>query len=463
MQKGGKKRKHLGALIATAILILIFIFSAIFLKSVLFGMMFAGIVYPMQKWYANKFLANRYICGIVRFLCLFKLPFIKLRFFVLSLFNNKEVIEQEIDYNLLKVKRAFWLTLFTIFVIAFTAFSAISWGSAKYVIQGVNNVKKQADEIVDKNIKKKESAFFSFISKNEEKKETSQTVDNETYFDVLFSSINKKLESFKPTLLNIPGFEYAKENLAKYLKDSENINNLLMNVLDKSGGVFKFTMGAIGNLAGFILNLLLTLFFFTFFLEKMGMSDIKTAKGQSSGDYFVDALFHTDWLPKMTEETIGETKDIINEIISKLKAWVRGYFLIIIIETTVYIVLFSIMGVPYAVALGCIAGLTILLPFIGPLISCILTMMVCFALGGDDINLIFIVLIGIVYLLMNGIIEQLILYPSIVGEALGLTTLETIIVVLLGGLFAGIPGMIFAVPVTSIAKSLIPKIYSSAK
>ena len=34
------------------------------------------------------------------------------------------------------------------------------------------------------------------------------------------------------------------------------------------------------------------------------------------------------------------------------------------------------------------------------------------------------------YFIMNGVIEQLFLYPAWVGEALGLNTLETIIIVL---------------------------------
>ena len=36
-----------------------------------------------------------------------------------------------------------------------------------------------------------------------------------------------------------------------------------------------------------------------------------------------------------------------------------------------------------------------------------------------------------------------------------------VIVVLLGGLFAGIAGMIFAVPVASVLKFLIPRLYQS--
>ena len=58
-----------------------------------------------------------------------------------------------------------------------------------------------------------------------------------------------------------------------------------------------------------------------------------------------------------------------------------------------------------------------------------------------------------------GKIEQFILYPMVIGESLGLTTLETIIVVLLGAIFAGIAGMILALPAASIIKYLVPQIY----
>ena len=63
------------------------------------------------------------------------------------------------------------------------------------------------------------------------------------------------------------------------------------------------------------------------------------------------------------------------------------------------------------------------------------------------------------YLLYNGVIEQFILYPMVIGESLGLTTLETIIVVLLGAIFAGIAGMILALPAASVIKYLVPQIY----
>ena len=61
-------------------------------------------------------------------------------------------------------------------------------------------------------------------------------------------------------------------------------------------------------------------------------------------------------------------------------------------------------------------------------------------------------------MIYNGIIEQFILYPAVIGDSLGLTTLETIVVVLLGALFAGIPGMLLALPTASVLKYLISQI-----
>jgi predicted PurR-regulated permease PerM len=130
---------------------------------------------------------------------------------------------------------------------------------------------------------------------------------------------------------------------------------------------------------------------------------------------------------------------------------------IIIIEALIYIIVFRILGVPYFFVLGFLAGLTILLPFIGPIVSALLTVTVYYAVGDPTVAVV--LMIALSYFIMNGIIEQLFLYPALVGEALGLSVLETIIVVLVGGLVAGLAGVVFAVPAASVLKFLIPKLY----
>ena len=153
----------------------------------------------------------------------------------------------------------------------------------------------------------------------------------------------------------------------------------------------------------------------------------------------MQSLFETSWLPPTSEETLRSAAEVINEVFFKLKTWVRGYLWIIIIETAIYITVFLLLGVPYAVPLGMVAGLTVLLPFLGPLVSVVLTIGVCVVTGHADLTLLG--LVGATYVTMNMIVEQLFLYPAFVGEALGLNILETLIVVLLGGLFAGLAGM----------------------
>ena len=69
--------------------------------------------------------------------------------------------------------------------------------------------------------------------------------------------------------------------------------------------------------------------------------------------------------------------------------------------------------------------------------------------------------IALAFLLINGILEQLLLYPKLVGEAIGLTLVETIIVVLLGAVIAGVSGMILAVPAAALLKLLVPLFYAA--
>ncbi len=213
-------------------------------------------------------------------------------------------------------------------------------------------------------------------------------------------------------------------------------------------------------LSALLFDALLALFFFFYFLQKMAVFETREAEGgaSSTGAWLVKGIFESPWMPKTAADAQREAAEVIDKICGMLKTWVRGYLSIILIESCLYVTAFLLFGVPYAVPLGLLAGSTILLPFIGPVASVALTLCVCIV-GGPQASLFTIVGVLASYLLVNVAIEQIFLYPRLVGEALGLTTLETVIVVLLGGLFAGIPGMIFAVPAAAVLKYMIPTIY----
>ena len=175
-------------------------------------------------------------------------------------------------------------------------------------------------------------------------------------------------------------------------------------------------------------------------------------------EYLVRTVFNGKWLPRSSGETLEEAQRIIDGTFNRLKIWIRGYLTLVCVDASVYTTLFYFLKVPYFPLLGILAGCGIMLPYIGPILSCGTTILVTLAVGGCTGTQ----LVGIIicYLVYNGIVEQFILYPAVIGESLGLTTLETIIVVLLGAIFAGIPGMILALPAASVVKYLVPRIYN---
>lgn len=269
------------------------------------------------------------------------------------------------------------------------------------------------------------------------------------------------LEKLRERFENLPLVKWGLDRISRILHDESAQRELASYLLQRTGGLFSFTAGVIGTIGVILGDLLLTIFFFLLFLTKLaefcGPGDGSNRKRQS--EYLVRTVFNGSWLPGASQETMTEAQRIIGEVISKLRVWVRGYLTLMAVDATVYTTCFFFLGVPYFPVLGLLAGCGILLPYIGPILSATVTILVTLAVGGSSVSGVQLAGIIAAYLIYNGVIEQFILYPAVIGESLGLSTLETIIVVLLGAIFAGIPGMILALPAASVIKYLVPQIY----
>ena len=420
-------------LVASVVVIGLFILAATFLKSVLFGLILAYFFLPLQTRYTDSFLNNGLVARLFGLAnTIFVKPFGWIIRTVRGVFRRNpepepkpETEEERTEAAISKACNATVLTV---------AFSMLAVGLGMVAL---------AFTVSPKEIKTDDALaqLAGIVGKagklpvvGDEAKELSEKL---------------KDPKFLPQL---------KEQLMARASADEETKRSLMGGATKALGAIVGLLGTLGNL---LLSTLMSLFFFSFFLGKMATFHHRHGGDVKEGDYLVQSLFETSWLPTTSEETLKSAADVINEVFFKLKTWVRGYLWIIIIETLIYITAFLLLGVPYAIPLGMIAGMTVLLPFLGPLISLALTVGVCLVSGHADVTLC-LTLVG-VYFVMNSIIEQLFLYPAFVGEALGLNILETLIVVLLGGLFAGLAGMIFAVPVASVLKFLIPRLYQSMR
>ena len=211
----------------------------------------------------------------------------------------------------------------------------------------------------------------------------------------------------------------------------------------------------------FAFDLVMFLFFYYYFLLKMAVFAAgRTDPGQNLGEWTVSSIYQSGWLPDASENEQRGAARIIDHIYAMFRAWLVGYFWIIVLETILYALIFVPFNVPFWPVLALIAGSTILLPFLGPVLAALLSVVVTILFAQEGIVMP-IIGIALAYLLIHVILEQLLLYPVLVGEAIGLTLVETIIVVLLGAVVAGVSGMILAVPAAALLKLLVPLFYAA--
>jgi len=278
-----------------------------------------------------------------------------------------------------------------------------------------------------------------------------------------FRRVGHGLDSLKLRFQRLPAVSWGIGEISKVLRAPDAQEKFFSALLERSGGIVQFSLRLLSKVAAILLDILLTAFFFSLFIRTVALNTDERGSGQSIGTYCVRTVFNGNWLPSASDDAMAEAEHIVNAVVFKLKTWLKGFIILITIDTVVYSCCFYLLGVPYAFVLGFIAGCGILLPYIGPIASALLTILVTLALGGDAVSGWQIAGIMAVYLVENGVVEQFFLYPAVIGSALGLTTLETIIVVLLGGIFAGITGMIFALPAASVIKYLVPQIYRTVR
>jgi len=135
---------------------------------------------------------------------------------------------------------------------------------------------------------------------------------------------------------------------------------------------------------------------------------------------------------------------IEKKIEKRLGQWLVGQlFLMAIIGASTYIGLL-LLGVRYALPLGIIAGVLEAIPTIGPTIAAIPAFLVGFSQAP---------LLGFFTVLLSIIIQQFenhIIVPMVMRKVIGLHPVLTLIALIVGGRYAGVLGMLFAIPLTLV-------------
>jgi predicted PurR-regulated permease PerM len=156
--------------------------------------------------------------------------------------------------------------------------------------------------------------------------------------------------------------------------------------------------------------------------------------------------------PKYREELLN-LWSMINVV---LRRFIYGHLTVALIVGVLTGVGLNLIGVKYAVTLGFIAGLADIVPYFGPIIGAVPA--ICLALLQSKKTALYAALV--MFVVQQ--IESSIISPKIISGSVGLHPLIIIFVLLLGGYFFGVLGMLAAVPVTAVFRILINYLYQKA-
>lgn len=107
-----------------------------------------------------------------------------------------------------------------------------------------------------------------------------------------------------------------------------------------------------------------------------------------------------------------------------------------------------IMGFPYALVLAIFAGVLNVIPYLGPLIGVIPSLIISFANGGNSGDITW---IASIYTAAQ-VLDTVLITPFVVAKIVDLHPVTVILVIILGSQLMGILGMIICIPVFSALK-----------
>jgi len=152
---------------------------------------------------------------------------------------------------------------------------------------------------------------------------------------------------------------------------------------------------------------------------------------------------------------------LIYKTVTALKLFLRGQ----LIDASAVGVLTSIglliIGLPYAIVIGIIAGLGNLIPYLGPIIGFVPALMVV-VMSPEGLTVMRLVAVVVVFAMVQ-FIEGTFVYPIAVGKSVDLHPLVVIIGITIGGQLGGIVGMILVIPIISIVKVSLEVLHTYLK
>ncbi len=223
-------------------------------------------------------------------------------------------------------------------------------------------------------------------------------------------------------------FKISEQRQIEWLREQ------IMNAMQSSGQMFGSIFSATGNFLAAATIIPIYIFFFTYYRHK-----------------FIDFMKHVT-----KPENHGWVMDMMHRTSQVSQKYLVGLLIDIAILATLNSIGFLILGINHAILLGVIAGMLNIIPYIGVLIGSIFPIFM--ALLTKDSIWIAVGALGVcvfVQFLDNNFIT-----PKVVGSAVSINPLATLIALLIGGFVWGVAGMMLFIPFLGMLKVILDNVES---
>ncbi|HEY9638681.1 MAG TPA: AI-2E family transporter [Coleofasciculaceae cyanobacterium] len=253
------------------------------------------------------------------------------------------------------------------------------------------------------------------------------------------------------TLVMIPSLveetQTLSEALPKYLNSlialSRRLHSTMSYVPDLSQGLEELK-GVLNHIVGFLPRLLRD----TFDLSLQALATVILAMYMA---YDPDAL--TRGILRLSpRKHHRRIKRFLEATKVRLRGWLFGTGLAILIIGAGAVVGLLILQIPLAVSLGVIAGILEVIPYVGPIVGSILPALLALTISPTK------ALLVLVYFLVLNQVEVHLVQPIVMAQRVGLHPVVVILAFLCMGKLLGLIGILLAVPIAAVIVTLVDEL-----
>lgn len=219
------------------------------------------------------------------------------------------------------------------------------------------------------------------------------------------------------------------------IRPSEQIKWVKQNInqsLEHSGAFIKDTLVGAASTFAFLALIPIYIFFFLFYRER-----------------YLKFIFRIT-----PDDKMKRVNRVIENIQELVQSYLSGVLIVVAILSVLNSVALLIIGIPYAIALGILAAVLNIVPYVGVLAGSIIAASIAF-LTKDSIWYTIAVLASMSFIQF---LDNNFITPNVTGSKVSINPFAAIIALIIGGILWGVPGMILFIPFAGILKAIFDSI-----